>query len=314
MSHEVTAPARFPIGGPAAADLNGEIPRRGLVVFLAVSFAVAWAAFGLIQLSGGFGGPGALLLLVAMYGPALGTLATWAWGGPMPLLGVRRRGRWWPYLVAWLGPPCALGLGATLAAALGVQPFDPTLSRLRQALEQQGASFVQPPQEMLVLLTVVSVLVGALLNTLAAFGEEVGWRGYLLAALSPLGGRRAALLTGLIWGLWHVPLIAQGWNYPGEPLLGSLLMVLFALAWGIILAWLRLRADSMWPAALGHGAVNAAGSSLVAFFPPDNPLLGAPVGLVVQVPSLLWALWLLRSPVWKRTPLLAARPVRTPPA
>jgi membrane protease YdiL (CAAX protease family) len=271
-----------------------------VTIFLAVSCGVAWGAFGLLAARGGLAhGPVGLLLLVAMYAPALGVLAARLWGEPpLPALGVRRRGRWWAYLVAWLGPPAALLLGAALAVGVGVQSFDPTVSRLRQLLESQGATLLPPPGAAGAALVAVSILGGALFNVVATFGEEVGWRGYLLGALAPLGPRRAALAVGLVWGLWHVPLIVQGWNYPGQPVLGSLAMVLFALVWAVILGWLRLRSGSVWPAALGHGAINAAGSGLIAFFPIDNPLLGAPVGLVVQVPAGLWAAWLLRQPHW----------------
>ncbi|HLI25836.1 MAG TPA: CPBP family intramembrane glutamic endopeptidase [Chloroflexota bacterium] len=308
MLHDPPASLTAPAALGAAPAAPGRVPVRGVALFLAVSCAVAWGAFGLIVILGGLARPAAgLLLLLAMYGPALGTLAARVWGEqPPPLLGVRRRGGWWPYLIAWLGPPLALLLGAALAAGVGVQPFDPTLSRLRQTLEQQGGAVVPPPGAATIALVASLMLVGALLNSLATFGEEVGWRGYLLAALAPLGGRRAALLVGLVWGLWHVPLIVQGWNYPGQPVLGSLLMVLFALTWAVVFAWLRLWSGSVWPAVLGHGAINAAGSSLLALFPMDNPLLGAPVGLVVQVPGMLWAVWLLRSPVWDAAPRLSA--------
>lgn len=296
-----------PTAPPRAAVPS--VPRRGVAIFLAVSFGVAWGAFGLLAALGGLTrAPVGLLLLVAMYAPALGALAARLWGEqPPPLLGVRRRGRWWAYLVGWLGPPVVLLLGAALAAAVGVQPFDPTASRLRQLLEQQGAAVLPPPGAAGAALVAGAVLGGALVNVVATFGEEVGWRGYLLGALAPLGRRRAALAVGVVWGLWHAPLIVQGWNYPDQPVLGSLLMVLFTLAWAVILGWLRLRGGSVWPAALGHGAINAAGSGLLPFFPMDNPLLGAPVGLVVQVPAALWALGLLCRPDWE-PPAETARP------
>ena len=51
--------------------------------------------------------------------------------------------------------------------------------------------------------------------TLFTFGEEYGWRGYLLPRLLPLGEIRATLLLGMVWGLWHLPLLLAGLNYPG---------------------------------------------------------------------------------------------------
>jgi len=59
------------------------------------------------------------------------------------------------------------------------------------------------------------LLLIALPVTLFTFGEEYGWRGYLLPRLLPLGEIRASLLVGVIWGVWHLPLLLAGLNYPG---------------------------------------------------------------------------------------------------
>ena len=138
-----------------------------------------------------------------------------------------------------------------------------------------------------------------IVNLLPAAGEELGWRGYLLARLQPLGPRRAALVVGLIWGIWHAPVIMIGHNYPNEPALGPLLMIVLTLAYGVILAWLRARSGSIWPAALAHGTLNAQGGAVAMFLTPANPLVGAPIGLVALIPTLLLALALLRFAPWE---------------
>ena len=76
----------------------------------------------------------------------------------------------------------------------------------------------KPLGALLAILTFVGVPVG----TALAFGEEFGWRGYLLPRLLPLGEVKAAIIVGLIWGPWHLPVLIVGLNYPGEPIIAVL--------------------------------------------------------------------------------------------
>ena len=95
-----------------------------------------------------------------------------------------------------------------------------------------------------------------------AFGEELGWRGMLYPTLAErMSKRSAALVTGIIWGLWHAPAIAMGHNYgmgyAGFPVDGILTMTLLSAAMSCWLSLLRTQTDSVWPSALAHGAFNA---------------------------------------------------------
>ena len=129
-----------------------------------------------------------------------------------------------------------------------------------------------------------ALTIGALINSLFTFGEEFGWRAYLLPKLLPVGRRRATLLVGVVWGVWHWPIIAMGYNYgfeyPGSPWLGLLAMVWFTVLVGTFLAWVTIRGESVWPAVLGHAVINAIGRIGLLFVQGrPNPLLGpAPMG------------------------------------
>ncbi len=90
-----------------------------------------------------------------------------------------------------------------------------------------------------------------------AFGEEWGWRGYLMPKLTQIMSKPAAIVTGgVIWGLWHAPLTISGHNfgvdYPFYPWLGILLMCLLCVANNAFLTLLTERTGSIYPASFFH--------------------------------------------------------------
>ena len=126
-----------------------------------------------------------------------------------------------------------------------------------------------------------------------AFGEELGWRGMLFPTLAAhLPVRAAAVVSGIIWGLWHAPAIAMGHNYgmgyEGFPIAGILVMTLMCTGLGCWLALLRARTGSVWPCALAHGAFNAVANIGVVFCISGPGLFGpSPLGLVAGIPLLV---------------------------
>jgi membrane protease YdiL (CAAX protease family) len=134
--------------------------------------------------------------------------------------------------------------------------------------------------------TLQALLITPLLNALPTFGEEFGWRGYLQPKLLPLGNHKAVLLTGVIWGVWHWPIIMMGYNYGtdyfGAPFLGPLAMLWFTLTLSALFGWITIKAGSLWPAVIAHGALNGI-ASLGLLLVKGNPstLLGpTPVGFI----------------------------------
>ena len=127
-------------------------------------------------------------------------------------------------------------------------------------------------------LTLFNMLIGGLINSVAAFGEELGWRGWLLPKLMPLGAWPAMLLSGALWGLWHAPIILLGHNYPSAPVPGVFLFIGFCMLWGVLHGWTRIATGSVWPAALMHGSLNASAGSVIFFhtagYEPDNVWVG----------------------------------------
>ena len=98
----------------------------------------------------------------------------------------------------------------------------------------------------------------ALPVTLFTFGEEYGWRGYLLPRLLLLGEIRASVLLGVVWGLWHLPLLLAGLNYPGVNLwLAIIIFTFVTVALSFTYTWFYVASSgSELVAAVFHASTN----------------------------------------------------------
>ena len=102
------------------------------------------------------------------------------------------------------------------------------------------------------------LIIGIFPNVLSAMGEEIGWRGYMLPALTERSGlKKALIITSLFWCCWHLPLLAFGNYMAGAPVWYKLpAFVLCILPVGIIIGGLTYMSKSVWPAAFLHAAHN----------------------------------------------------------
>ncbi|MBW1295064.1 CPBP family intramembrane glutamic endopeptidase [Aquimarina litoralis] len=110
----------------------------------------------------------------------------------------------------------------------------------------------------------ISMIVINLINSVLAFGEEVGWRGFLQKKLLEQNSLlKSIIFLGLIWGFWHFPLILSGFNYPEYPILGAfILFPLNTIFISSFLALLTIKSKSVWPAVFAHGGINGVMSLL----------------------------------------------------
>lgn len=250
---------------------------RSIGVFLALAFGLAWVVALPLWLGEGLLSPWFTYLSIGvMMTPAIAALIVVFFverpsrkASALGLWPLKPVGRLLGYLVLGLFVPIVLVLVALpIGAWLGVYPADfQNFSAFEQLLAAQpGMGELPVSTGTLIALQLATIPLGAFLNLIPALGEELGWRGWLLPKLMPLGVVPAILISGVIWGLWHAPLILLGYNYPTAPgWLGLTMMVGMCILVGAVFGWLRLRSGTVWPAALAHGAFNAAGGSFVLF-------------------------------------------------
>ena len=213
---------------------------------------------------------------------------------------------WRFYLAAWLLPFLATIVGGGLFYLLFPQSFDSNLGQVRATFAAIPSLAAQPWLALLVII-VQTMLITMIINGIASIGEEFGWRAYLLQKLMVLfagedakanpnrGARRAAVLVGLIWGIWHYPLFFLGSSLTFPFIL---IYLLYTCSASVLLSWVALRSGSVWPASIGHGMLNGTSTfPMMVTNGTANALLGpGPTGLVGMLGYVVLALVLLVNP------------------
>lgn len=290
------------------------VPWASVAAFFVIACGLAWLVALPLWLRGrGLADPlFGLLAAVMMYTPAIAALiVVFFVQRPRPVhigeyLGL------WPLrparrtigmcVIAIFGSALLVVAGVFVAAALGQIKLDLVhFSGFRQTVETtlatasgstNPADAPHLPIALLVVLQVVAIPFAAIIpNGLLTIGEELGWRGWLLPTLRPLGTWPALLLSGAIWGFWHTPLILLGYDFGLTNWYGVLLMIAASMIVGTLIGWLRLRTASVWPSVFAHGALNATGGvSALVIAAGDHP---SPI----SAGSLGWATWIVVAAV-----------------
>ncbi|GAA5150450.1 CPBP family intramembrane metalloprotease [Microbacterium pseudoresistens] len=289
------------------------------IVFVVLACALAWLVALPLWLDSGLGNPLATVLVpLMMFTPLIAALIVVLALRAVPK-GQRLRflGMWplrparrvvWLMVLGWLSPIVIVMAALALAAAAGWVALDFSFASYAALLSSASGVDIDAQSAMIAAVVQLAVIpFAALFNAVFAFGEELGWRGFLVPALRPLGTWPALILSGAIWGLWHAPVILLGYNFGRTDLTGVVFMTGGSIAWGVLLGWLRLRSASVWPAVLAHGTLNAAGGLvlILAASTPDMALAG-PLGVSGWIVCALAAVILLLTGQFRRQPALAA--------
>jgi len=288
--------------------------------FILLSFGLSWGiALAYFGSGGTLTSPWALpVLLLYMFMPMTAALVIQKGIYREPALGplgirLDRRYLGW-FVLAWVLPAlialAAFGVSLLLPGIRFAPGMEGMIAQYgdrltpEQLAEMKRQLAAIPWPALLALILAQGLIAGATINLIAAFGEELGWRGFLVRELSPWRFWPASLLIGVVWGIWHAPVILQGYNYPEHPRLGVLMMTAFAALFTPLITYLRLRAHSVFAAALMHGALNGAAGVSFVFLADGSDLtrgvLGAAGFIVLAALNLGLAIYdrrLLREPL-----------------
>ena len=285
------------------------LERKSLTWFLIITFLISWPLF-IVPLA--FSNMDATtkqlatqgLWAVAMWGPGVAAIVTTLFITKKPFSSLRLNtlGPKRFYLWAWFLPVLLTIIGLLFTLLFGIAKLDLNFTMLRDALASAAGGSEIPIGVIMSAQILFAIILAPFINVFFTMGEELGWRGFLLPQLLPLGQRKAMLISGVIWGVWHAPAIMQGHNYPGYPILGSFMMIILCVLLGTILSWMYLNTKSPWVAALGHGAFNAIAGLPILFFQPGFNMafggtLAAPTAWIGMALFIAWLVWTKRLPV-----------------
>ena len=108
------------------------------------------------------------------------------------------------------------------------------------------------------------------------------------------------LVLGVIWGAWHWPIILMGFNYPGHPLLGVVLMTLYTTGLAVVLGYAVLRSRSVLLAAYLHALNNQVVAFLIAVgFRPNDMAFSFGIGIYGLATLAVVSFLILRDPIWR---------------
>lgn len=287
-----------------------------ILVYILITFALTWTYCLLVVYPLANGEPlngvpalaTQLLVAAAMFFPAIGVFLTRlvtreGFKNAWLKLNLKNNIRY--YLLAWFGPAVLTFAGMGIYFLLFPKNLDLSFSYFIATLEASGAPMETLPISiglLMLLQCVQALLLAPALNFFTCFGEEWGWRGYLLPKVSAhFSTIPTLLITGIIWGLWHAPFTIIGHNYGvgywGFPFTGIAMMCVFCIVGGIFLSYVTLKTKSCIPAILAHGAINGIAAIGIYFtYDGGNPFIGpAPTGIIGMIPFILVAILMVLS-------------------
>lgn len=192
------------------------------------------------------------------------------------------------FFIAWLAAPVlaflAFGISLLFPSVSFAPGMEGLLARFEgmltpEQLEEMKRSLEAMPLPPVFLILLQGMLAGITVNAVAGFGEELGWRGFLVRQFENMHFLKVALVIGFIWGIWHAPLIMMGHNYPQHPVAGVFMMTFWCILLSPLFLYITIKSQSVIAASVLHGTLNAVGALAIVMVQGGNDLLTGLTGL-----------------------------------
>jgi membrane protease YdiL (CAAX protease family) len=205
------------------------------------------------------------------------------------------------FLFGWFGTSILTFIGAAVYFIIFRNNFDPNMTNFVASYSESAANAGTSVSAVEIVASfktdlIIKMFTAAVLDVVNSFGEEWGFRAYLLPKLyRKFGAIPAMVLSGLASGLWYAPLVVMGYYYgtgnAGFPVVNILAMCIFGCVTGIIYSFLCLRTGSIFPAVFAHSALNVMMSQAeLLTFDGGNYFVGpAPTGIMSGIPLIITA-------------------------
>jgi len=158
-------------------------------------------------------------------------------------------------VMSWFIPLFYAGVAYAIVWISGVGGF-PNPDTVKRLVMSMGGTM--PPTVAVPLYVLLAGTFGVVRSMSSALGEEIGWRGFLVPELAErVGFTATALITGVIWSLWHYPiLIFADFNAGTKTWYAAMCFTVTLVAISFVFAWMRLKSGSLWTGAILHASHN----------------------------------------------------------
>jgi uncharacterized protein len=246
------------------------------VLSVSVLYSLLWLKFPYVGSN-----IGKMLTPVYMFIPLLCALVLQKAVYKEPLKEIGFSFKWTPWYFLALVPIALAFLTFGISLLMPGVTYSPDMSGMMERFAKmlteeqikQGMEALEPMKKYYLLIAAVqAALFGISINAVFGFGEEAGWRGFLLNALKEKGFMKASLIIGLVWGVWHAPVIIQGHNYPDHRVAGVFMMILWCILLSPLFTYIVLKTKSAISAAMLHGVLNASPGITYAYIKGGSDL------------------------------------------